>query len=81
MSMTANEFAALEQRVTDLGTLVRQMLSAKIDVANWANGQLHEDVRVMRATQEQHGQVIVETSTAVRTMNGKLDEILGRLGG
>ena len=86
MSMTADEFAALQQRVTDLETEVRHLLSAKIDAANWAIGRLHEDLRVVRATQEQHGAVIIETSTKVqatdeqvRVMDGKLDEILRRL--
>ena len=86
MSMTADEFAALQQRVTDLETEVRHMLSAKIDAANWAIGRLHEDLRVVRTTQEQHGAVIIETSTKVqamdeqvRVMDGKLDEILRRL--
>lgn len=84
--MTADEFAALQQRVADLETEVRHMLSAKIDAANWAISRLHEDLRVVRATQEQHGAVIVETSTKVqafdaqvRVMDGKLDEILRRL--
>ena len=86
MSMTADEFAALQQRVTDLETEVRHLLSAKIDAANWAIGRLHEDLRVVRARQEQHGAVIIETSTKVqatdeqvRVMDGKLDEILRRL--
>ena len=86
MSMTADEFAALQQRVTDLETEVRHMLSAKVDAANWAIGRLHEDLRVVRATQEQHGAVIIETSTKVQAMDaqvqamdGKLDEILRRL--
>ncbi len=86
MSMTADEFAALQQRVADLEAEVRHMLSAKIDAANWAIGRLHEDLRVVRATQEQHGAVIIETGTKVqamdeqvRVMDGKLDEILRRL--
>lgn len=72
MSMMASDYAALEARVAELEQQMRHMLPAKVDAVAYGVSILHEDVRVIRETQGEHGMVLSD-------IRDSLGEILRRL--
>ena len=72
MSMMASDYAALEARVAELEQQMRYMLPAKIDAVAYGVSILHEDVRVIRETQTEHGMVLSD-------IRDSLGEILRRM--
>jgi hypothetical protein len=52
--MTADDYAALEARVSELELQMRHILPSKIDALAYGLSLVHEDVRAIRETVEGH---------------------------
>lgn len=68
----ASDYAALEARAAELEQQMGHMLPAKIDAVAYGVSIPHEDVRVIRETQAEHGMVLSD-------IRDSLGEILRRL--
>lgn len=76
--MTA-DYADLEARVTELEHQARNVLPQKIDAVAYGLSLVHQDVREIRRTQDEHGLLLADHGEQLGAIRGTLAEILRRL--
>jgi hypothetical protein len=74
-----SEYAALEARVSALETEAHHVQRHEIRAVGYAVSSVHEEVRAVRATQEQHTETLRVHGETLAQHTDLLEEILRRL--